>query len=484
MRMPVQKTTQEYKGAFALLTLLFFMWGFITVTNDLLVTTFKSIFALTALESSLVQFAFFGAYFVISLIYYLVSLVFGDPINRIGYKSGMVIGLTVASIGCALFYPAAQLASYPFFLLALFVLASGVTILQIAANPYATIMGRPESASGRLNLAQGFNSLGTTLGPLVGAILIFKVFSSGQQSTTAVASAYLVYALLFFLCAALVAFSAMPPFKNEEKVEKGLGALRYPHLVLGVIAIFVYVGAEVSVGTFLLDFLKDENVLNIPKESGPRLLSFYWGGLMIGRLLGAISLSTTLDKQTKSIYMALVSVGCFFFIYFITGVGTAEGAFTYKTFPLHELAIYMGLLVVQYLGLLIGRDKPGMSVAIFSVVIIGLLLIGAFGSGSIAAWAVIGAGLFNSIMWSNIFSLSIKGLGPYTSQGSSLLIMAVVGGALIPPMQAALADGLKSAAIAHSFQLSYLVPALCYLYLAFFGWQGARKQLQDQNPFS
>jgi MFS transporter, FHS family, L-fucose permease len=482
--MGTKEASKDYKGAFALLTLLFFMWGFITVTNDLLVATFRSIFALTAFQSSLVQLAFFGAYFVISLVYYLYSLAFGDPINKIGYKKGMVIGLTGAGIGCALFYPAAQMASYPFFLFALFVLASGVTLLQIAANPYAAIMGRPESASGRLNLAQGFNSLGTTLGPLVGAILIFKVFSHGEQSTTAVASAYLIYAGLFFLCAALVAFSAMPPFKNEEKVEKGLGALRYPHLVLGVIAIFVYVGAEVSVGTFLLDFLKEENVLNMPKESATRLLSFYWGGLMIGRLLGAISLSTTLDRQKKAIYMALVSVGCFFFIYFITGIDTKAGAFTYKTLPLQELSIYIGLIVVNFIGLMIGRDKPGLSVAIFSMVIIACLLVGAFGSGSLAAWMVIGAGLFNSIMWSNIFSLSIKGLGPATSQGSSLLIMAIVGGALIPPLQAWVADVLHSSAIAHSFQLSYLVPAVCYLYLAFFGWQGARRQTKEENPYS
>ncbi|HEX2901535.1 MAG TPA: MFS transporter, partial [Bacteroidia bacterium] len=311
---------RDYKGAFALLTLLFFMWGFITVTNDLLVATFRSIFDLSALESSLVQFFFFGAYFVISILYYIVSLTIGDPINRIGYKAGMVIGLLGAGLGCALFYPAAEMASYSFFLLALFVLASGVTILQIAANPYAAIMGRPESASGRLNLAQGFNSLGTTLGPLVGAILIFKVFSTGAQSPTAVASAYLVYAGLFVLCAIMVALSSMPPFKNEDKTEKGLGALRYPHLVLGVVAIFLYVGAEVSAGTYLLDFLKEPDILGMPKELGTRLLSFYWGGLMIGRLLGAISLSNALSDGKKSVYMALVSVACFFFIYLITGV--------------------------------------------------------------------------------------------------------------------------------------------------------------------
>lgn len=474
--MATTSSPKDYRGAFALLTSLFFMWGFITVTNDLLVATFRSIFDLTAFQSSLVQFAFFGAYFVVSILYYLVSLAIGDPINRIGYKWGMVVGLVGAGLGCALFYPAAQYASYPSFLLALFVLASGVTLLQIAANPYAAIMGSPESSSGRLNLAQGFNSLGTTLGPLVGAILIFKVFSDGQQSPEAVASAYLVYAGLFFLCAALVAFSSMPPFRNEERAERGLGAPRHPQLLLGVVAIFVYVGAEVSVGSFLLDFLKEGDVLAMDKDAGTRLLSFYWGGLMIGRLLGAISLNVGMSPGRKALYMAVVSLVCFFFIYLVTGIDTAAGAFRYRTLPLSELGIYALLLVVNYLGLLAGRNRAGLSVSIFSLVIIACLLTGAFGSGHLAAWAVIGAGLFNSIMWSNIFSLSIMGLGKHTSQGSSLLIMAVVGGALVPPLQAALADWLATHGYAHSFQLSYLVPAACYLYLAFFGWEAGRRE--------
>jgi FHS family L-fucose permease-like MFS transporter len=363
------------------------------------------------------------------------------------------------------------------------VLAAGVTLLQIAANPYAAIMGPPASASGRLNFAQGFNSLGTTLGPLVGAILIFKVFSTGQESPTAVASAYLIYALLFFLCAAAVAVSAMPPFKNNDTVTRGWGALRYPHLVLGVIAIFLYVGAEVSVGTFLLDFLKDDHVLSMPKESATRLLSFYWGGLMIGRLLGAISLSTSteLSPRVKARYMGVVSAAGFLFIYFVTGIDTVAGAFGYKTLPLSELWVYVVLVAVNFAGLMIGRDKPGLSIAIFSLVIIALLLVGAFGSGHLAAWAVIGVGLFNSIMWSNIFSLSIKGLGGATSQGSSMLIMAVVGGALIPPLQAWVAETLKAADITHSFQLSYLVPALCYLYLAYFGWNRANAQSKEAS---
>lgn len=469
-----ESAARDYRGAFALLTSLFFMWGFITVTNDLLVATFRGIFDLTAFESSLVQFSFFGAYFVISIIYYLISLSVGDPINRIGYKAGMVIGLVGAGIGCALFYPAAKQESYAFFLIALFVLASGVTILQIAANPYAAIMGTPESASGRLNLAQGFNSLGTTVGPLVGAILIFKVFSDGEKNPVAVSSAYLIYSGLFFLCALMVALSSMPPFRNEEKPERGLGALKFPQVWMGVIAIFMYVGAEVSAGSFLLDFLKEPLVLNMPKDVGTRLLSFYWGGLMIGRLLGAISLNNKLTSVRQALSMAAVSIACFFFIYFVTGIDYEAGAFTYKAFPLTEMGVYVALLVVNYAGLLLGRGAPARAIGIFSVIVIALLLVGVMTQGHLAAWSVIGVGLFNSIMWSNIFSLSIDRLGKHTSQASSLLVMAVVGGALIPPLQAYVADN-------YGFQVSYLVPAVCYLYLALYGWLGAGHGLSKNS---
>ena len=471
-------TSKDYRGAFALLTLLFFMWGFITVTNDLLINTFRSIFELTAVESSLVQFAFFGAFFVISLIYYIVSLTLGDPINKIGYKAGMVIGLVGCSLGCALFYPAAEMESYGFFLFALFVLASGVTVLQIAANPYAAIMGRPESASGRLNFAQGFNSLGTTLGPLVGALLIFKVFSDGTKDPKAVASTYLVYAALFLICAILVTISKMPPFRNTEKAEKGLGALKFPQMQLGILAIFLYVGGEVAAGSFLIDFLKEDSVLGLSKEVATGLLSYYWGGLMIGRLLGAISLSTKLKQSQKTLIMAAVAIGCFLFIYSVTGIGIDKGKFSFAPIPLKELGIYMLLIGLNYAGLLWGKNAPAKALVIFSAMNVALLLIASFASGHLAAWSAIGVGLFCSIMWSNIFTLSIKGLGKYTSQGSSLLIMAVVGGAFIPPLQAQFADA------SGSFQLSYIVPALCFVYIAFFGWRVQRISATNQDTSS
>jgi FHS family L-fucose permease-like MFS transporter len=459
------RETNDYRASFALLTILFFMWGFITVTNDVLISTFRSIFSLSVFQSSLVQSAFFGAFFVISLGYYLISMIKGDPINKIGYKAGMVIGLLGCSLGCALFYPAAVFESYGYFLAALFVLASGVTILQIAANPYAAIMGTPETSSGRLNFAQGFNSLGTTLGPLVGALLIFVVFAQDSGGPMPVASTYLVYAGLFLACALLVMLSKMPAFKNEDKAASGLGALKFPQMQWGILAIFLYVGGEVAVGSFLLDFFKEDDIMALPKEEGTKFLSYYWGGLMIGRLLGALSLNNKLGQMQKAGLMAAVSLLCFFFIYFVTSIKTAGGNYHFEFIPLSELGIYMGLLAVNFLGLLWGSNAAAKSLMIFGLINVVLLVVASQTAGYLAAWMAIGVGLFCSIMWSNIFTLSIRGLGEYTSQGSSLLIMAVVGGAIIPPLQGNLADSLQS------FQASYLVPAACFLYIAFFGWK-------------
>lgn len=461
-------SSRNYRGAFVLLTLLFFMWGFITVMNDVLIGAFKGIFQLTTFESSLVQAAFFGAFFVLSLIYFLISSRWGDPINRIGYKNGMVVGLLVCGMGCGLFYPAAQLASYGFFLFALFVLAGGVTILQIAANPYAAILGSPETSSSRLNLSQGFNSLGTTIGPLVGIFLIYRIFfqaesGSQQPSPDAVGSTYLLYGLVFVACAVLVMLRKMPAFRNEEKIESGVGALKFSNLRLGILAIFMYVGAEVACGSFLVQFLGEPDVAGMPAESANKFLAYFWGGLMIGRLIGAISLGNMNNGGKKFGWMALVSIGTFLFIYLITSIDTSGGQFRWEGLAFREVALFLGLLILNLGAFMLGRSYAARTVVIFSVAIILLLLLAVFGKGEWAFWALIGTGLFHSIMWSNIFTLAIKGLGKYTSQGSSLLIMAIVGGAFIPPLQGWVADYLQDT------QLSYLVPALCYIYIAYFG---------------
>ena len=248
-------SAKTYRGPFAIMTLLFFMWGFMTVCNDILIPRFKEAFTLNNFQAQLVQLAFFGAYAVGSLIYYFISITSGDPINRIGYKNGVIIGLLIAAAGSALFCPAAVLVSYPFFLVALFVVGLGFTMLQIAANPYVTILGPERTAPSRLNLSQAFNSFGTTIGPAIGGWLIFHVFNHpGAHGADAAKVPYLCFAVVFVLLAVFFRFAHLPNFTNADTIGKGAGALRYPHMVLGMIAIFMYVGGEVTVGSFIVNF--------------------------------------------------------------------------------------------------------------------------------------------------------------------------------------------------------------------------------------
>lgn len=458
-------SNSNYRRPFLVITFLFFMWGFITVMNDVLINSFEKIFKLSAFQQSLIQFCFFGAFFIISLTYFLISTRFGkDPVNQIGYKNGMAISLSICGIGCLSFYPAAQAGSYWVFLLALFILASGVTLLQICANPYAALLGAPETASSRLNLAQGLNSLGTTVGPLIGVVLIFRVFSAGEATSFSVGKTYLLYGSIFFLLALVVRLTSLPPFQNTDKIEKGFDVLKFKHLRLGALAIFFYVGAEVSVGSWLVKFLMLDHISGLSRESANYFLAYYWGGLMIGRLMGTVSLGKAKTSH-KYLWMALISLGVFSFIYFITGVKKDGGNFTLELLAFDNVGFFICFLVLNYFAFLLGKSSPSRSLSIFSAIILALLLLVVLGSGKLAFWAVISVGLFNSIMWSNIFTMAIRNLGKYTSQGSSLLVMAIVGGAILPPIQSLIIDKGQ-------VQLSFLVPLVCYVYIFYYGIAG------------
>lgn len=442
------------------------MWGFITVMNDVLINTFKGIFDLSAPQRALIQFSFFGAFFIVSLIYFLISSSTGqDPINKIGYKKGMFISLLVCGIGCILFYPASLISSYPAFLFALFTLAAGVTLLQICANPYATILGSKESASSRLNFSQGFNSLGTTLGPIVGTILIYKVFSDGTLTIESVANTYLIYGAVFITISFVVLFSSMPSFQNTEVIPSGIGVLKNRHLLLGVFAIAFYVGSEVSIGSWIVEFVREEHITGLDEVSASYFLSFFWGGLMIGRLMAGISLNSELSKQQKYFRMAFSAVITFFVIYIATSIKFQNGAFSFVSLPFVQIIPYLLLMFVCFLSFTISFNKPARSLAIFSSINAVLLLIGILFDGQIAFWAIVGSGLFFSVGWTNIFSLAIKDLGTYTSQGSSLLVMAVVGGAIIPGLQSFVIES-------HGVQLSFIIPLLGMAYLIFYGIEG------------
>ncbi|NOQ28331.1 MAG: MFS transporter [Bacteroidales bacterium] len=471
---------KKYTGPLVVLTTLFFMWGFITCMNDILIPFLRKTFELGRFESMLVQFAFFGAYFIGSLIYFIVSASKGDPISKIGYKKGIIAGLLISAFACALFFPAAEIKIYGLFLTALFILGLGFTLLQIAANPYVAILGSEKTASSRLNLAQAFNSFGTTIAPIIGGFLLFHFFArigspllnqmgdpiltedGTSISKLGVQIPYLIFAGFFLLLAVVIKFTKLPQFTNTASVDKGMGALKHRHLVLGMIAIFMYVGGEVSIGSVLMNFMNELN--GFSEMTAKSYLAFYWGGAMIGRFLGAISLS---DKggSKKILYMVITSILSFGIIYLAVFI---ESGFTFKFSNITPFLLFMLLNLVAFK---FGNSLPGRTLMIFALVVVGLLLNTMFTSGSTALWSILSIGLFNSIMWSNIFTLAIKDLGKDTAQGSSLLVMMILGGALIPLIQGAVADMLDG------YHYSFFVPVFCYIYLAYYGWKGYKPKL-------
>lgn len=472
----LDEPAKNYTVALVVLTSLFFMWGFITCMNDILIPFLKKIFELSRAESMLVQFAFFSAYFIGSLIYFFISSQKGDPIEKIGYKNGILIGLFISALGCFLFYPAAQVKSYGFFLGALFILGLGFTMLQIAANPYVAILGPAKTASSRLNLSQAFNSFGTTIAPIIGGYLVFHYFATwgkpllnklGEVITTdtgmpmsaiGVQLPYVIFAVIFLLLAALIKVTKLPVFTSEEKIEKGAGALQYSHLVFGMIAIFMYVGGEVSIGSLIINYIYE--LLGMPEMEAKSFLAFYWGGAMIGRFLGAISLRETSNELKRMFTMLGIAVVTYLIIYFAVYI---ESGFIFEFKRILPFSIF---LVLNLLAFRLGRANAARTLSIFSIAVIILLIITVLTDGNIAMWTVLSIGLFNSIMWSNIFTLAIKDLGKYTAQGSSLLVMSILGGAIIPVIQGYVADQIGG------YHYSFFVPIICYIYLAWYGYRG------------
>jgi FHS family L-fucose permease-like MFS transporter len=394
--------TARYRPALAAATALFFMWGFLTALNDILVPHLKGVFDLGYAGGAFVQLAFFSAYF-------LVSLPAGKVVAKVGYKRGILLGLGIAGVGALLFYPAASLPSYGFFLAALFILASGIAFLQVAANPFVAGLGPKEGAPSRLNLTQAFNSLGTTLAPFFGSYLFLA--STGDRSKLAAAQAvrlpYVGLALTLFLLAGAVALFKLPRIASAEGdpgAHSIRATLRVRHLVLGVVAIFVYVGAEVTIGSFLVSFLEQPAIGNLDPVSAARHVAYYWGGAMVGRFAGS--------------------------------------------------------LVLRYLD-------AGKLLALCAAVAAALVGVALVATGPLAMWSLLAVGLCNSIMFPTIFTLAVDGLGKLTSRASSLLVMAVVGGAVIPVLAGLVADRF-------TLQTALALPALCYAYVVFYGLRGSR----------
>lgn len=407
---------------------LFFAWGFATVLVDALAPKLRGLFELTYLEAALTQFAFFAAYF-------FFSLPAAALLSRIGYVKSVVSGLVVAAVGCLMFAPAAQAGLYSVYLAALFILAGGITILQVSANPLITLLGRPETAHSRLTFAQFFNSFATFLGPFVGSAVILRTTTVRPDAATAsagdlaafrqaeaagVQTVYVTIAVGLIVLAAVFWFlrkrASLPRADHAPGLGETVSLMRNPRLAFAVLSIFLYVGAEVSIGTFLTNYLAQPDILGLTEARAHSLVSYYWGGAMVGRFIG---------------------------------------------------------------GFILARMLPGRVLTVFALGAAGLAAISALTTGVTAGYSVIAVGLFNSIMFPTIFALGIEGQEEKTPQASGLICMAIVGGAIIPPLTGWVADQ-------SSLGTSLFVPVACYLWIAFYGWFTGRRataaSLRDADP--
>jgi len=430
----------KYLIPFIALTSLFFMWGFITVIVDAFVPRLKEVFELSFAQAGLVQFAWFTAYG-------LISIPAGFLVAKLSYKKGIIIGLAICGLGCLLFIPAATTRMFIFFLMALFTLASGITILQVAANPFVSVLGSEESASSRLTLAQAFNSLGTAIAPIFAATFLLsdnikssveieKLTTAAKETyyaaeAAAVQGPFLYIALFLILLAVIFAFIKLPNILGDDSSRSYFEAFKFKNLTLGMIGIFVYVGAEVAIGSYLVDyFLSMDMDKLIPQDSFMRSIAGFISSVFSGKDISQV--------DAKGI------VGSFVFFY------------------------WTGAMVGRFIGsVLMSRFDPGKILGVFAIGAIALLLVTMNTTTYTAMWTVLAIGLFNSIMFPTIFTLAIKGLGDFKPQGSGLLCTAIVGGAFIPPMFGIFADNF-------GFKLAFIVLAICYLYIMYFGFKGHR----------
>lgn len=460
-------TTQQTRWSqFGALIIVFFFWGFVAASNDILIPVFKKAFSLTQGQSQLVSVAFYVAYTVGSLIYFAISKSIGmDVLNKIGYKNGICLGLVISALGTLLFYPAANLGSFNLMISGLFIVGLGFSLQQIAANPLAIVMGDPKTGSQRLTMAGGVNNFGTTVGPLLVSLAIFGSVAAGgtEASIESVKNPYLLLGLAFILVAVFLKFSSVPNHIDLDQVTESEAedntklihknsAFAYPQLVLGMLAIFVYVGVEVSTVSNLPAYL--EHGLGIQTSQVAPFVSLYWASLMIGRWTGAAG-AFDVGAGAKKILTFILPYLAFAVFLAVNAIAQHDVA---------QFLVYALVIVLMILATLASKGNPSKMLLYFAACGIAALLIGMLTSGRISAMAFISVGLFCSTMWPCIFALAITGLGKSTNEGSSLLIMMIMGGGIVSWIQGVLSD---SAGI----QMSYIVGVVCFSYLAFYAWR-------------
>jgi len=558
----------------------FFFWGFVAASNTVLIGLFKKNFELTQAQSQLVDLAFYFSYFVGAGVYLIISVLFGDPLNKVGYKKGLVTGLLISAIGALCFIPAAGSESFGMMLFSLFTIGLGFSLQQIVANPYVIALGNPATGSHRISLAGGINSFGTTIGPLLLAYAIFGSISGGDNATLnsemgvdpvsvsierttnktqtidgpiftlerthaghlpyyylannadsagicgqyefmsskklgvviiynenphkttkqvellkrnypkshipiitineetyihllsaiktmdgasmklslmgveKVKTPSMILAIAFILFALILGTSKLPPVTNAEKMEKDWGALKFPQVIYGMIAIFFYVGTEVTTQSNLQALMKQEDFLGLDVDKTVHYISLYWGCLMIGRWTGALRVFN-FSKTTHYVMMVVVPLLAYSVI---LGVNYLKGS------PMNDLLYFLPFVFILIVGFFITQEKPARTMMLFGAIAMVMMLVGLFTTGKVAIYCFVSCGLFASVMWPCIFSLSTAGLGKYTTQASSLLIMMIIGGAVLPFVQGKLADSM-------GIHASYIVPLIGFAYLTFYGWE-------------
>ncbi len=431
----------------AFMGMIFFLFGFVTTFNITLADKFKAVFELSNFQAQLVNGAFFFTYF-------LLAFTAGGIIKKIGYKGGVILGLILVAVGSFLFFPAAKMLSFPFFLFAIFIMAGGVVFLQTAANPYVTALGPSASASGRLNLTQALNSIATYIAPLVAGLFIFKSAAEAALNTAenVPTTPFLIIGIVVIIIAIAIYFLKLPEISTQGVEKKSVW--KYPHVVLGALGIFCYVGAEVGTAAMLQRYFQE--ALGIANTQAAMMIALYWGGAMVGRFYGSFMLSDVKESK-KYIYTVLVLLLALFVGWFVRKEIT-------------DGLIFAGIAFVNYLAMRLGKGNASRSLAVFGLIAALLLVVVMAAGGPIILWLGLSVGFFNSIMFPNIFTLGVEGLDKgELSMASGLINTLIVGGAVIPVLMGLVADSI-------GVRFAFILPILCYLYIVFFALVGSKRR--------
>ena len=448
--MTQQKNTQAVGMAF--MGMIFFIFGFVTTFNITLADKFKAVFDLSNFQAQLVNGAFFFTYFVL-------SFASGSIIKKIGYKAGVILGLVLVALGSFLFFPAAKVPSFPFFLVAIFIMASGVVFLQVAANPYVTALGPSETASGRLNLTQALNSIATTIAPIIASIFVFKTVAESalnsaltpaQAAAQSVPVPFLVIGILVVIIAVVIFMLKLPVISTVSEQKKSVW--KHPHVILGALGIFFYVGAEVGSAAMIQRYLQE--AADFTKTDAAKMIALYWGGAMIGRFYGSFMLSNV-EKSKKYLYTIFVLILAFAVGWYVRGKYT-------------DGLIFVGIAFVNYLAMQLGSGKANKTLAVFAVIAAVLALATMSVPANLILWVGCSIGFFNSVMFPNIFALSVDGLDKgELSTASGIINTLIVGGAVVPVLMGVVADGF-------GVKFAFILPVICYAYIVFFALAGSR----------